>query len=262
MLSDPACLGNLPPDAAESMFDPQFWRAQNELQVVAAGRGSAWFIASDERQWVLRHYRRGGFIARLSPDRYVWAGESRVRAFAEWRLLDLMRRRGLPVPRPVAARYQRSGLLYRCDLITERIVDAQPLSAALAAGALAESAWRAVGAAVARLHHAGIDHADLNAHNILLDAGGAVSVIDFDRGRLRVTSTADDAGPLGDAGPQRGVAGTAEAGALSTWAARNLERLRRSLAKISRGLPSGRYSARDWQWFMAGYGAVGGGEAA
>jgi 3-deoxy-D-manno-octulosonic acid kinase len=256
MLSDPARLGNLPPDAAESMFDPQFWRARNELQEVTAGRGSAWFIASGGRQWVLRHYRRGGFIARLSPDRYVWAGESRVRAFAEWRLLDLMRGRGLPVPRPVAARYQRAGLRYRCDLITERIVDAQPLSSALAAGALAESMWRAVGAAVARLHQAGVDHADLNAHNILLEAGGAVSVIDFDRGRLRAPSRAGGSGGPG------GPAGAAGDGTLSTWAARNLGRLRRSLAKISRGLPRGRYSARDWQWFMAGYRAVAGHEAA
>ena len=31
----------------------------------------------------------------------------------------------------------------------------------------------------------GVDHADLNAHNILLDGRGAVSVIDFDRGRVR-----------------------------------------------------------------------------
>src|SRR6202041_2660481 len=170
---------------------------------VAAGRGSAWFIASGERQWVLRHYRRGGFIARLSPDRYVWAGEDRVRAFAEWRLLDIMRQRGLPVPKPVAARYQREGPCYRCDLITERIVDAEPLSSVLARGALAESAWRAVGAAVARLHHAGVDHADLNAHNVLLDADGAVSVIDFDRGRLR---------------------------APGIWVTRNLGRLRHSLA--------------------------------
>jgi 3-deoxy-D-manno-octulosonic acid kinase len=239
MLSDPACLGNLPPDAVESMFDPQFWRARNELQEVTAGRGSAWFITSGGRQWALRHYRRGGFIARLSPDRYVWAGESRVRAFAEWRLLALMRRRGLPVPRPVAARYIRTGLCYRCDLITERIVDAQPLSSALATGVLAESAWRAVGAAVARLHQAGVDHADLNAHNILLEGNGAVSVIDFDRGRLRTPG-----------------------GPLSPWAARNLRRLRRSLAKISGALPSGRYSEREWQSFMAGYRAVAGGEAA
>jgi 3-deoxy-D-manno-octulosonic acid kinase len=257
MLSDPACLGKLPPGAAESIFDPEFWRSRGELIAAAAGRGSAWFIASGgdhqsgghpsgghsagERQWVLRHYRRGGFIARLSRDRYVWAGEDRVRAFAEWRLLDIMRQRGLPVPKPVAARYQRKGPCYRCDLITERIVDAEPLSSALESGTLAESAWRAVGAAVARLHHAGVDHADLNAHNVLLDAGGAVSVIDFDRGRLRAQS----------GGGARGI-----------WTARNLERLRRSLAKISRGLPAGRYSAQEWEWFMAGYGAAAGAAAA
>jgi 3-deoxy-D-manno-octulosonic acid kinase len=251
MLSDPACLGNLPPDAAESIFDPQFWRARGELIAAAAGRGSAWFIASGDhqsgdhqsggRQWVLRHYRRGGFIARLSRDGYVWAGEDRVRAFAEWRLLDIMRRRGLPVPKPVAARYQREGLCYRCDLITERIVDAEPLSAVLARGALAESAWRAVGAAVARLHHAGVDHADLNAHNVLLDIDGVVSVIDFDRARLRAQG----------GGGTQGI-----------WATRNRGRLRRSLAKISRALPPGRYSVQEWEWFMAGYGAAAGPAAA
>jgi 3-deoxy-D-manno-octulosonic acid kinase len=229
MLADPDSLGNLAQDAAEPLFDPEFWRSRGELLEVTGGRGSAWFIASGARQWVLRHFRRGGFIARLSQDGYVWTGENEVRAFAEWRLLDLLNRRGLPVPRPVAARYQRSGLRYRCDLITQRILDAEPLSAALAQGALPEPLWHAVGAAVARLHRAGADHADLNAHNILLGAAGTVSVIDFDRGRLRA---------------QRGA-----------WTGRNLRRLRRSLAKIARGLPSGRFSDATWDWLMAGYGS-------
>jgi 3-deoxy-D-manno-octulosonic acid kinase len=228
MLSDPACLGNLPQDAADSLFDPEFWRAREELQDVTGGRGSAWFIASGKRQWVLRHYRRGGFIARFSGDAYVWAGEAKVRSFAEWRLLDLLTQRGLPVPKPVAARYRRAALSYRCDLITERIVGAEPLSAMLGRGAVTESMWHAAGAAVARLHRAGVDHADLNAHNILLDAKGVVSVIDFDRGRLR---------------------------APGAWISRNLKRLQRSLVKISRGMPPGRYSERNWESFMAGYGA-------
>jgi 3-deoxy-D-manno-octulosonic acid kinase len=190
---------------------------------------------------VLRHFRRGGFIARLSQDGYVWTGEDGVRAFAEWRLLDALTRRGLPVPQPVAARYQRTGLRYRCDLITRRIVNAEPLSAALARGALPEPLWSAVGATVARLHRAGVDHADLNAHNILLDLTGvvvgvkdAVSVIDFDRGRLR---------------------------AQGAWSTRNLRRLRRSLAKISRDLPSDRFSDENWNWLMAGYKTASGGEA-
>jgi len=228
MLADPDSLGNLAEDAEETLFDPEYWRARGELVTVTGGRGSAWFIASGARQWVLRHFRRGGFIARLSQDGYVWTGEEGVRAFAEWRLLELLARRGLPVPRPVAARYQRTGLRYRCDLITQRIVDAEPLSAALVRRALPEPVWRAVGATVARLHGAGVDHADLNAHNILLGVNvkDGVSVIDFDRGRLR---------------------------AQGAWRARNLRRLRRSLAKITRDLPSGRYSDETWGWLMAGY---------
>ena len=240
MLADPDSLGNLAENAQETLFDPEYWRARGELVTVIGGRGSAWFIASGARQWVLRHFRRGGLIARLSQDGYVWTGEEGVRAFAEWRLLELLARRGLPVPRPVAARYQRTGLRYRCDLITQRIVDAEPLSAALARRALPEPVWRAVGATVARLHGAGVDHADLNAHNILLgmkgDAPGVkdgVTVIDFDRGRLR---------------------------AQGAWRARNLQRLRRSLAKITRDLPSDRFSEETWGWLMAGYEAAAGGE--
>lgn len=220
MLSDPACLGNLPQNAEEALFDPEYWRRRGELQEVSGGRGSAWFIASGTRQWALRHFRRGGIIARLSRDCYVWAGEKRVRAFDELRLLESLVQQGLPVPKPVAARYQRSGLCYRCDLITQRIANAEPLSAALARGSLPEPRWRAVGAAIARLHRAGADHADLNAHNILLDAKGTVSVIDFDRGRLRTPGV---------------------------WGRRNLQRLRRSLAKI------GRFSEESWQWLMSGY---------
>jgi 3-deoxy-D-manno-octulosonic acid kinase len=234
MLADPDSLGNLPPGDVEALFDPEFWRARGELLDVTAGRGSAWFIRSGARQWALRHFRRGGFIARLSPDRYVWAGEHRVRAFAEWRLLHLLTGRGLAVPKPVAARYSRTGLRYRCDLITQRIVDAKPVSAALADQALPESSWHAVGAAIGLLHGAGVDHADLNAHNVLIDVKGAVTVIDFDRGRLR---------------------------APGAWASRNLQRLRRSLVKISRGLPPGRFSAQHWDWLMAGYRSIRGGEA-
>ena len=220
MLADPVSLGNVDPD----IFEPAYWGARGELQEVSRGRGSAWFIAAGTTQWALRHYRRGGFIAHVSADRYVWAGESRVRAFVEWRLLQALVRLELPVPRPVAARYQRRGLLYRCDLITRRIPAALPMSVRLERDALPETTWRAIGATVARLHAAGVDHADLNAHNILLDDADQVSVIDFDRGRLRA------------------------AGAPGAWAVRNLTRLRRSLTKIN-----AHFGGREWGWLLGGY---------
>jgi 3-deoxy-D-manno-octulosonic acid kinase len=226
MLADPATLGNPADAAGEVLFEPQYWAARGELLAADAGRGAAWFVASAAHAWVLRHYRRGGFMARISRDRYFWAGEARVRAFAEFRLLARMAGCGLPVPKPVAARYRRDGLCYRCDLIMLRVADALPLSSVLAEAALRGGAWRAIGATIARLHHSGVDHADLNAHNILLDRNGAVSIIDFDRARVR----------------RRGA-----------WTLGNLLRLQRSLVKVSRRLPAGRFSQAAWTGLLGGY---------
>jgi 3-deoxy-D-manno-octulosonic acid kinase len=236
MLADPAMLGNSLLEAGEALFDPKFWAARGETSPTPGGRGAAWFIHCGERQWVLRHSRRGGLLAPLTGDRYMWMSEGRVRTFAEWRLLDALAARSLPVPKPVAARYLRSGLVYRCDLITERILNAWPLSAALAASALPESVWREVGAVIARLHRAGADHADLNAHNILCGTEAAratnISVIDFDRGRLRTPGTG------------------------RAWAGSNLRRLHRSLGKIARFMPPDRFTAAAWDWLLAGYRAL------
>jgi len=226
MLADPDGLGNARLGASEALFDPKFWQSRGEFAAVSGGRGSAWFVGSAANPWVLRHYRRGGFIARISEDRYWWSGEERVRSFAEWRLLLKLAQRGLSVPKPVAAFYRRDGLTYRCDLITERIAHTQSLSAVLGAGPLAESSWRAIGVAIARLHREGVDHADLNAHNILLGPGGRVSIVDFDRGRVR----------------EPGV-----------WTARNLARLKRSLEKLSAQLPPDRFTPASWDAMLAGY---------
>jgi 3-deoxy-D-manno-octulosonic acid kinase len=216
--------GGLP--ALEVLFEPKSWAGRGGITSVGGGRGAAWFIDHGTEHWVLRHYRRGGLMARLCEDRYLWTGEARVRAFVEFRLLTSLAARNIPVPVPLAARYQRRGLWYRCDLITRRIAGAVPLSAVLADAPLTNASWRRVGSAIAGLHAAGVDHADLNAHNILLDDRCAVSIVDFDRGRIR------------------------RAGA---WASRNLSRLRRSLAKISSDLPADRFSGGAWRCVLAGY---------
>jgi len=226
LLVDPARTGELLESAGEALFDPEYWRARAQLIPADRGRGAAWFVGPPPQPWVLRHYRRGGAVARISGDGYAWAGEERVRSFAEYRLLALLHQRGLPVPAPVGARYRRGGFIYRCDLITQRIEAAQPMSALLLAGALSEANWRAIGAAVASLHRAGADHPDLNAHNVLVGPDGAIRVIDFDRGRLRKPGA---------------------------WAGRNLERLRRSLAKIAAGSALGGVSPEQWTMFLAGY---------
>jgi 3-deoxy-D-manno-octulosonic acid kinase len=227
MLVDPALLGRASDAAAEAIFDPAYWQARGEISQAVRGRGATWFISAQVDEWALRHYRRGGLITPLmSLDRYFWAGESAVRSFAEWRLLAELHGRGLPVPQPIAARYVRTGLTYSCDLIMRRIREVVPLSTRLADAPLPTAGWHAIGSAIAQLHAAGVDHADLNAHNILLGAEYRVSIIDFDRGRIR----------------PRGV-----------WQQGNLRRLQRSLRKISPSLPAQRITAQSWDALRDGY---------
>ncbi len=173
-------------------------------------------------RWVLRHYRRGGFMAKLSRDSYVWSGARRTRSFAEFRLLAELRRRGLPVPAPVAAHYARGLFTYRADLVTELLPGTRTLADSITGCDLAESGWIAVGRTIASFHREGVHHADLNANNILLGAnGGDVYLLDFDRGRIE----------------QRGA-----------WEQVVVARLRRSLEKIKGQREDVRFGEREWGW--------------
>lgn len=221
MLYDASCCGQ--PD--ERLFERDRWRSQGALEESAGGRGTVAFIRDGERRWVLRHYRRGGLVAKLLGDNYLWTGADRTRAFREWRLLRELRAAGLPVPEPVAARYERSGLFYRADLITAELPTRRTLTHALSAGPLDPATWHAVGSCVGRLHARGVHHADLNAHNLLLGHDGTVYVLDFDRGRIR---------PRG------------------AWEQAVLERLQRSLRKVTATMPAGRFDEAAWQDLLQG----------
>jgi 3-deoxy-D-manno-octulosonic acid kinase len=228
MLYDASCLGQPDPE----VFDLEHWRARGALDAQPGGRGSIAFVHTLQGQrWVLRHYHRGGMVANLLGDRYFWTGASRTRAFREWRLLRRLRDWGLRVPQPVAARYRRDGLCYRADLLTVELPVRRTLAQAVNEAALPDARWTAVGRAIGALHRHGVQHADLNAHNLLLGAADdEVYVLDFDRGRIR----------------SRGA-----------WEARVLARLHRSLQKVTRELPAGRFVESNWRALLAGAGVRG-----
>ena len=170
--------------AAPEWFEHEHWRRQGQWQAAPGGRGGAARVGASG-EWFLRHYLRGGKAALLSKDRYFYSGERRTRCFAEFRMLAVLRAAGLPVPRPIAARFRVSGLSYSADLITEWIAGARTLAAALGSSADPAELMTAVGATLARFHKAGVRHADLNANNILIGKDGAVWLVDFDRARIR-----------------------------------------------------------------------------
>lgn len=185
--------------------------------VSSGGRQAAWYVSGRFGDAVLRQYRRGGLVARLVRQTYLWQGADNTRGFAELRVMAALHARGLPVPRPLAAAYRRkAGLFYEAAILTQRIPDVRTLAQVLTHASRAADATpqgegvpARVAAAIVAMHDAGVWHADLNAHNILLDAAGQVWLIDFDRAR-------DHGTPLA---PALRVA--------------NMQRLRRSLEKVA-----------------------------
>lgn len=203
-------------------FNPGYW-GDRARPVSSGGRGGAWFITAGSQKVVLREYLRGGLIAKISRKAYVFTGESAVRSFAEFRLLNQLVGMALPVPRPVAAWYRKTSLLrYQAALIIEKLERTTPLAELITS--LDDGAWQRLGGTVRRFHDAGVRHADLNCFNVLV-RDGEFFLIDFDKGRI--------------------IDGNASA----RWKAANLERFARSLRKVAGEAAQ----ARVWEPFMHGY---------
>lgn len=207
-------------------FDAGYWASLSAADLQVGGRGGIAFVTTPVGAAALRHYRRGGLVGRFNADRYLWTGAQRSRGFVEFRLLAQLHDAGLPVPAPLAARYVRHGLRYSADLLTQRIADAQTLAQRLAAGSIDATLATAIGTTLAQFHARGAFHADLNAHNVMIDSSSKIWLLDFDRGRLRKPA-------LG-------------------WQQANIARLRRSLDKLG-ALKIRAFDNDVWHPLLAAY---------
>jgi 3-deoxy-D-manno-octulosonic acid kinase len=193
------------PSPGLEMFDGAYWRAQNSLTGSAIGRGTTYFFRYNDKEFVLRHYRRGGLIGKFLKDQYLYTGVHNTRAWQEFQLLATMRNLDLPVPRPAGACVANNGpLYYRADLISEKIPDANDLHQFLLKAPLDKQTWHNIGLTIRRFHQHQVFHHDLNIHNIMLDSRQKVWLIDFDKCCFKV----------GD-----------------KWKMANIERLKRSIRK-------------------------------
>ena len=194
-------------DIDENIFEINFWKMDQQAHSQPKGRGTVYFVKIQDEPCVLRHYNRGGFVARLVEDQYLWMGEGYTRSFKEWHLLNYMVEKRLPVPVPVAARYVRHGICYKADIITREIPDIESLSDKLLGNLMTEELWKKIGECIAKFHDQGFFHMDLNAENIQIDQNNQVFLLDFDKGKVSE--------------PSRRLSDS------------NLMRLKRSIAKVS-----------------------------
>jgi 3-deoxy-D-manno-octulosonic acid kinase len=221
-------------------FDLDIWRQQHALSEPSGGRGQAFFIQHPNgHEYLMRHYRRGGLIAKISQDKYWYSGLEHSRPWQEFKLTHELFQAGLPVAQPIAARVIRSGLTYQGDLVTLRIPNAQPFARYLLSHDLCgaqnlsrighNTIWQNVGKMIARFHRWGLNHVDLNANNILISADGEAWLIDFDRCK-RMPSAINKTNA-------------------SSWQQSNLQRLQRSICKLT----GNDQPSPHWQHLQNGY---------
>ena len=217
-------------------FEADYWTSVQGILGVSKGRHRVYFVAPTTLgcgpgAWVLRHYYRGGWIGRFNRDWFLGTSIEASRPYKELSLLAQMRALGLPVPRPIGGRVSLTWGGYRADLLIERIPDTQTLTQRLRHSPLSSIDWQSLGHQIRRFHDCGINHTDLNTHNILIDAQGNFWLIDFDKCDQR---------PCG------------------AWQQDNLNRLARSLSKEKalaqkQGLAWHSDAPTDWANLLAGY---------
>ena len=119
-----------------------------------------------------------------------------------------------------------SVLVYRADIILEKIPHAQDVFSLLNKQCLTSEIWQQIGVVIKQLHNRQVFHHDLNIHNLMLDKENKVWIIDFDKCQVKSGEP---------------------------WKADNLQRLLRSLRKEKSKNPSFHWSGDDWDCCIQGY---------
>ncbi len=209
----------------EQAFNVDYWQDNGLVIGSAEGRGTTWFVKTQTITAALRHYRRGGLFGKLVADSYWFSHWENTRSYAEFHLLKQLADAGVNVPKPIAARASKRGLLYKADLLSEKIANASDLVDILQNRALSAKEYQVIGQEIGKMHKVGVNHTDLNIHNILLDADGKAWIIDFDK-----------------CYQQRGT----------NWRQGNLDRLLRSFRK-ELNKRSIRWTEADFHHLLTGY---------
>ncbi|NVJ61297.1 MAG: 3-deoxy-D-manno-octulosonic acid kinase [Gammaproteobacteria bacterium] len=221
-----------PEEITAEWFTPEFWMNHEWITGSSFGRNKTYFCQYPKNdngylELVLRHYFRGGLVGKINNDAYHFSSIESTRPYRELSILESIQNKQLPGPKPIGGYVIKHRGFYRADILIEKIPDAKDAYQILIEQEVSESTWIKMGQCIRNFHDAGIFHADLNIHNIMLNEDGDTWLIDFDKGEERAPS--------------------------KKWQSVNLERLLRSLNKEKAKHPEFNFAAERWQWLLNGY---------
>ncbi len=197
-------------------------------------------VINNER-WIKKHFFRKGLMSFLG-DKYMrpFFGLTKTRSYAEFHILNFLYKNNFNTCKPILGWVTHQNILfYRADLIVERLENTVTLSEHMKNHA-SKSLFVNIGKQIATMHHLGVYHGDLNAHNVLVRINGASSdktsnpnieasdiyIIDFDKSLIGINHKM-----------------------FSSLMYKNLSRLRRSLIKLGHG----DYLKKYWKSLLEGY---------
>ena len=146
-----------------AQFNPSGYEHAQAI-IGKGGRGSAWMVETPAGIGVLKHYRRGGWAARLTSDRYIFHGQAYQEA--------IMSSIAYQTPDSWSAGAETHGgfLSFAIWFLSGRFVDPLHTQCTVVgrSGRKRDAPWTAIGDTLAGFHKAFVRHADLNANNILI----------------------------------------------------------------------------------------------
>ena len=141
------------------------------------------FFDSDEREnvklinnehWIKKHYFRKGLMKFLG-DNYLFAKLQNTRSFQEYSILKYLVKKNFNTCKPIIGWVSSNMISYKANLVVEKIEETKTLSATLISiyrgerdSSTISSGYYLLGKEVAKMHHHGVFHGDLNANNILV----------------------------------------------------------------------------------------------
>lgn len=155
---------------------------------IEGGRTRHALIRTGDEAWMLKAYRRGGWLGRWNSSRY-WG---RARFLEELRVAALAESFGVSTAEVLALILEPAGLgSLRAWLVTRYLPGVRPLHEYLG-DRVGGHIFYAAGKVVRRMHEAEIDHHDLHVGNIMASVeadGSHALIVDWDRARARAVDS-------------------------------------------------------------------------
>jgi len=165
----------------EKLFNVNYITKEGLIKSEINGRGKTLEIEYFGKEFILKHYIRGGFISKISYDNYIFSSLASTRSVREYNLLNNLFLKGLPVPKPAALKVVKNKFTYNASLITCKIKNNGTLHDFIIKNKMNNNLWFLLEKTLKDFYEHNVYHSDLNSKNILIDSNNNFHLVDFDK---------------------------------------------------------------------------------